>query len=154
MLGAYVMFIFSFTTMTSEESVFAGGLLGIALGLPPVVFFVASFVSNNPTSIRSSLIAWGLWLIPVLVIGLFDLATGLVAGFGAGGVVALRMEKSASRLARVGAVVACAVYTYIVQRIAPEFGLFAGAPLPFLAIAAVDSYVERFGPPAPADVSP
>lgn len=145
MLLSYLLFVYSLAALSGEETEFAGALLGIALGLVPGVFVVAAFVSQNQTTVRSGLAATGLWLVVALPLALVDLATGLVAGFGLGGVVAFRLGQGNTRRSRVIAVLLCVVYTFIVQRISPRLGLFAGAPLPFLAIAAADMYVERAG---------
>lgn len=144
MVLSYVMFIYALVAASGDEVVFAGGLLGIALGLVPAVFAVAAFVSNNPRSLLSVLGASALWLVVTLIIGAGSLPVGLVAGYGAGGVLAFRLGPDHTRSSRTVAVVLCATYTLVLQRLLPEVGLFAGAPLPFAAIAAADLYRERF----------
>jgi hypothetical protein len=37
----------------------------------------------------------------------------------------------------------CVVYVIALQRLLPEVGLFAGAPLPFVAIILADLYREK-----------
>jgi hypothetical protein len=67
-----------------------------------------------------------------------------VAGFGAGGVFAIRLPPGRGGRSRVIAVVIAVLYAIALQRLLPEVGLFAAAPLPFLAIALADLYDERF----------
>ena len=143
MLMAYVVFVFAASLMLGEETVFAGGLLGIGLGLVPLVFAAAAFVSGNSTTLRSALAASGLWFVVAVPLFFFDFPTALVAGFGAGGIVAFRREPEHSWKTRAVAVAICAVYTFALQRLSLSLGLFAGAALPFLAIAAADIYKER-----------
>lgn len=142
MIAVYAIFIYSLAAASGDEVIFAGGLLGIGLGLVPGVFAVAAFVSQHPTVVKATLKASGLWVLAVLVF-FFDLPTGLVAGFGAGGVVAFRLGKANSYRVRSVAVALCAIYTFLVLRISPELGLFAGAPLPFIVIGFADMYTER-----------
>ncbi len=145
MVMSYVLFIYALVAASGEEVVFAGALLGIGLGLVPAVFAVAAFVTQRENSFLSTLGASALWLFFALLIGLGNLPTGLVAGYGAGGVVAFKLGPRHTRGARAVAVTVTAAYTLVLQRILPEVGLFAGAPLPFLAIAIADIYRERFG---------
>ena len=142
MVVTYVVFLYSLAAASGGEAIFAGGVLGIGLGLVPGVFAAAAFVSQNPSIIRSTLKATGLWIAMTLIL-FFDLPTALVAGFGAGGVVAFRKVEPATYKSRVLAVATCVVYTFVLNRIFPQVGLFAGAPLPFAAIGFADMYMER-----------
>lgn len=142
MTATYVVFLYSLVVASGEETVFAGGLLGIALGLVPGVFAVGAFVSQSPSVIKATLKASGLWVAGVAIF-FFDLPTGLVAGFGAGGVLAFRLRTKNSYRARAIAIALCVIYTFVLLRVAPEVGLFAGAPLPFIAIGLADMYTER-----------
>jgi hypothetical protein len=144
MLASYLMFIWALVAAGGEETTFAGGLFGIALGLVPGVFAVAAFVSQNPRSLASTLVATLLWFVFAIPIGIGNVPTGLVAGFGAGGVVAFRISPDHMRRSRIIAIGITVVYTIAMQRLLPRVGLFAAAPLPFLAIALADIYDERF----------
>lgn len=143
MFASYLLFIYALVAASGEETVFAGALLGIGLGLVPAVFLVAAFVSNNPRAAASTLAAIALWLVVTLPLGLINLPTGLVAGYGAGGIVAFRLGPVHTRKSRVIAVALVIVYTLALQRLLPEVGLFAGAPLPFIGIAIADEYRTR-----------
>lgn len=141
MLFSYGMILFAF--VAGSESVFAGGVLGIGLGLVPVVFAACGFVSRGAHVLRRALLATGIWSVVAIPIGIVDLPTGLVAGFGGGGIVSLDGGRHHLWQARVIAVVAAAVYTFALQLVSPEAGVFGGAPLPFLAIAVADIWAER-----------
>jgi hypothetical protein len=143
MLLSYLLFIYSYAALSGEEVTYAGGLAGIAFGLVPGVFIVCAWVSQNPRTIRSAAAATGLWLVVTLPLAFVDLPAALVAGFGAGGAIAFHLYPHQSRRARLWAVAICVVYTVVLQRVSPELGLFAGAPLPFVAIMLADIYSER-----------
>lgn len=143
MLFSYAMFIFAFAVGSGDETVFAGGVLGIALGLIPGVFISAAYVSQHPRSLLAAMAATGIWLLVTIPIAFVDIPTGLVAGFGVGGIVAFRRREVHTWQSRAVAVGICVVYTFVLQRISPELGLLGGAPLPFLAIGVADVMKER-----------
>lgn len=147
LLASYLMFVWSFIVASGQETTFAGGLFGIALGLVPGVFAVAAFVSVNPRVVAATLIATIIWLVVTVPIAIGNIPTGLVAGFGAGGVFAFRLGERNTRGSRVVAVLITVFYTMVLQRFLPTVGLFAAAPLPFLAIALADIYKERLSEP-------
>lgn len=147
MLASFVMFIYALAAASGDETVFAGALVGIALGLVPGVFAVAAWVSQNPHSMASTLAASGLWFGFVLAIGFFSVPLALIAGFGAGGVVAFRSGPEHSKRSRSIAVALLVVYTAALLTFSTELGLFAGAPLAFVAIALADLYHERGAAP-------
>lgn len=143
MFLSHVLFIYALAAVSGDETIFAGALFGIGLGLVPGVFAVAAFVSQNPRAFLSTLGGSALWLVVTLPLAVISLPTGLVAGYGAGGIFAFRLAPVHSRKSRTLAVILCVVYVVALQRLLPEVGLFAGAPLPFLAIALADLYRER-----------
>lgn len=153
MLGSYFLFIYALAAASGSETTFAGGLLGIGLGLVPGVFAAAAWVSQNPHTIRSTLAASGFWLVAVLIIGYFSLPIGLIAGFGAGGVIAFRLGPEHSRRTRTIALALCVLYAAALMAISFQTGLFGAAPLPFVAIALADLYSERSAR-KPGEVSP
>lgn len=143
MFISHVLFIYALVAVSGDETIFAGALFGIGLGLVPGVFAVAAFVSQNPRAFLSTLGASALWFVVTLPLGVANLPTGLVAGYGAGGVVAFRLGAVHTRMSRAIAVIVCVVYVIALQRLLPEVGLFAGAPLPFVAIVLADIYREK-----------
>ena len=80
--------------------------------------------------------------IPVSAIA-SDAVTGLVAGLGAGGIVALRADVDHSWKARAIAVAAVAIYTAFLLRTIPEVALVIGPALPFTSIGIADHLSER-----------
>ena len=128
-----------------------GASLGVGLALVPLVFVVAAFMSQNDRAALSIAKASGLWVLIAVPIAYFGLISdllalfiaGLVTGFGAGGIVAFRLEQGQSRPRRVLAVALTAIYTYIIVSVSPVAGLFGGAVLPFVAIAFADEFGNR-----------
>lgn len=144
MLASYLMFLWSLVIATGNETAFAGGILGVGLGLVPAVFAVAAWVSQHPHTLGASLAACGFWLLAVIPIGIVNLPLALVTGFGLGGIAAFRLGLHADRKTRLIAVGLVVVYTLALQVLFPAVALFGSAPLPFLAIALADNYRERY----------
>ncbi len=140
---SYTMFIFGFAAASEDDTAFAGGLIGIATGLVPAVFGVLGAVSQRPRSIRNALLASLLWFAVGGPLAILDIPSGLVAGFGAGGVVALRRDPANTVVSRATAVAVCVVYVFVLGRIIPAAALMVGGVLPFLAIGAADSITDR-----------
>lgn len=140
---SYLMFIFGFATVSDGETTFGGGLLGIAGGLVPAVFLCVAAISQHERTIRAVLLASSLWIVFGLPLAILDIPSGLVAGFGAGAVVALRREPVHTTTSRAIAVAICVVYVFVLGRIIPEAALMVGAVLPIAAIGVADSIVER-----------
>lgn len=143
-LASYLLFIWSLSAAAGDETVFAGGLFGVALGLVPGAFAVAAFVSMHPRTLTATLAACATWVAVTAPIAIASVPVGLVAGFGAGAVIAFRLGPEHTRRSRVVAVLLALVYAIAVQAMFPAVGLFAAAPLPFLAVALADTYKERF----------
>ena len=140
---SYTMFIFGFAAASEGETAFAGGLIGIATGLVPAVLGCLAAVSQREKSIRTALVASFLWLTVGAPIAILDIPSGLVAGFGAGGLVALRRDPASTLSSRAAAVAVCVVYVFVLGRIIPAAALMVGAVLPFAAIGVADSIMER-----------
>jgi hypothetical protein len=140
---SYLMFVFGFATASEEDRVFAGGVLGIGLGMVPAVFACLAAISQREHTIRTALLATGLWVLIGGPIAIIDIPTGLVAGFGAGGVVSLRLEPAHTTTSRAIAVAACVVYVFALGRLIPAAALMVGSVLPFAAVGVADSYMER-----------
>lgn len=153
MIGSFVLFVYSLAAASGNENAFAGGLLGIGLGLVPAVFAAAAWASQNPNTVRSVVFATLLFFAAFLLIGYFSLPVALVAGYGAGGVVAFRLGPENSRRTRAIAVALSVIYTGALLTFSTALGLFAGAALPFLSIALADMYEERGTGPS-EEVSP
>jgi hypothetical protein len=143
MFFSFVLFAYALDAADNDETEFAGGVLGIAIGLVPAVFGCAAAVSNRPRPLRGTLLATLVWLVVAVPIALVDIPTGLVAGFGAGGVVALNRAPTATTSARSIAVAATTLYVLILQWLIPPAGLLVGAVLPLIAIGVADAITAR-----------
>jgi hypothetical protein len=120
------------------------GLVGV-----PVVFLVLAFISRHPQAPKATLKAMGLFLLVGLPVSLLSLPAGMVGGFGAGGVVALRLEPTDTTRARVWAVALSASYIMVVGQIVPPIDALVGSVFPFLAIGAADSITRKRAERAP-----
>ena len=132
----------------------AGGLSGegeesaalaLAVGLAgvPLVFLALAFISRHPRAPKATLKAMGLFLVVGIPVSLLSLPAGLVGGFGAGGLVSLRLEETDTIRARVWAVALSAAYIMVVGRIIPPIDALAGSIFPFLALGAADSIMKK-----------
>ena len=117
--------------------------LGIAL--VPFVFVVLAFASEHPRAPAAVVKAMGLTVligVPVAAIAA-DVVTGMVAGIGAGGTVALRADPVHSIKTRVWAVVAASIYTFVMVRVAGPIVLVAAPVFPFTILGLADHLAER-----------
>ena len=118
----------------------AGGLC-----LIPFVFIVLAMMSEQPRWPTSVLKAMGLTLligIPVSALAA-DAVTGIVAGVGAGGIAALRMDEGHSWKARAIAVAVACAYTFVLVRVGSALVLLPAPIFPFTAIGIADHLTER-----------
>jgi hypothetical protein len=119
--------------------------IAFGLALVPFVFVVLSFASGNPRApgavVKAMLLAAAVGIGVSALAG--DAVTGVVAGMGAGGAVALRFEPDHSRMARVLAVSAATAYAFLLMRVAGSAMLVAAPVLPFTSIGVADHIAER-----------
>lgn len=122
-----------------------GAAVALGLALVPFVFVVLAFMSEHPRAPGAVLRAMGLALLVGLPISALagDAVTGIVAGVGAGGVVALRADMAHSMKARALAVLIAAAYTYVLVRAAGPVALLPAPILPFTGIGIADHLSER-----------
>jgi hypothetical protein len=121
--------------------------LGLAVGLTvvPFVFVALAFLSEHPRAPGAVVRAMGWSLlvgIPVSALA-GDAVTGIVAGVGAGGIQALRMDAPQNWRARAWAVVVAAAYTFVLARIAGGLVLLPAPVFPLTAIGIADHLSER-----------
>lgn len=119
----------------------------IAFGLAwlPFVFVAGAFLSQHPAAPGAAAKAMGLSLlvgIPVSALA-GDAVTGLVAGVGAGGIVALRRDPLESLRARWVAIGIAAAYTFVLVRLAGGVVLLSAPVFPFTAIGIADHLSQR-----------
>ena len=121
--------------------------LGLAVGLTviPFVFVALAFLSEHPRAPGAVVRAMGWSLlvgIPVSALA-GDAVTGIVAGVGAGGIQALRMDEPQNWRARAWAVVVAAAYTFVLVRVAGGLVLLPAPIFPLTAIGIADHLSER-----------
>jgi hypothetical protein len=144
MIVCYFAILFGvFSGLSGEGDDGVALILAIGLAGVPAVFLVLAFVSRHPRASNATLKAMALFLAVGLPVSLLDLPAGLVGGFGAGGVVALRLEPTEATRARVWAVALSVAYILVVGRIVPPVAALAGSVFPLLAIGAADSIMRR-----------
>lgn len=122
-----------------------GAAIAFGLAIIPFVFIVLAFLSEHPRAPGAVLRAMGLALlvgIPVSALA-GDAVSGIVAGVGAGGIVALRADLAHSWKARAVAVFMAAAYTFILVRAAGAIALLPAPILPFTSIGIADHMSER-----------
>lgn len=123
----------------------AAAALTFGLALIPFVFIVLAFASGHPRAPSAVLKAMGLALligIPVSALAA-DAVTGIVAGVGAGGIVALRADDDHNWRARAIAVAAASAYTFVLVRTLGEMALLPAPIFPFTGIGIADHLSER-----------
>jgi hypothetical protein len=126
-----------------EPNTAAAFALGLAI--IPFVFIVLAFMSGHPRAPGAVVKGMALSLlvgIPVSALA-GDAVTGIVAGVGAGGIVALRMDVDHNWRARAIAVAVASVYTFALVRTAGAMALLAAPVLPLTGIGVADHLAER-----------
>jgi hypothetical protein len=121
--------------------------IGLAVGLTviPFVFVALAFLSEHPRAPGAVVRAMGWSLlvgIPVSALA-GDAVTGIVAGVGAGGIQALRMDYPQNWRARALAVLVASVYTFVLARLGGALVLLPAPIFPFTAIGVADHLSER-----------
>jgi hypothetical protein len=133
----------------------AGAALAVGLSLIPFVFIVLAFLSEHPKAPGAALRAMGLCLLVGIVVSAVasDGVTGIVAGVGAGGIVALRADPPQNWRPRAVGVLVAAVYAFTLARFAGAIVLLAAPVFPFTSIGIADHvmewWAERLDPETP-----
>jgi hypothetical protein len=120
-------------------------LVAFGLALIPIAFIALARLSEHPAATRAVLQATGLSLAVGAVVSAVaaDAVTGVVAGVGAGGVVALHRDDGSSWQLRVWGVALAAAYAFLLARTAGAIVLLPAPLLPFTAIGVADHVAER-----------
>jgi hypothetical protein len=129
----------------AAEAPAPGPLIAFGLCLIPFVFIALAFLSEHPRAAAASVKAMLLCLlvgIPASALAA-DAVTGLVAGMGAGGIVALRSDPGSSWRWRALAVAFATVYVFVTLRLAGDIVLIVAPALPFSAVGVADHLAER-----------
>jgi hypothetical protein len=146
-LVSYWSIILAFVLATEDaaESPEVGAAAPFALGLLliPFVFLVLAFASRHRRAPIAALKAVGLMVLLTLPTAVFLPAGGLLLGFAAGGILALRAEQWQRYSTRWIAVAVAVVYTLGVSVIAPPLGVFAGSVIPFVTLGVADHISDQ-----------
>lgn len=118
--------------------------VAFGVALLPFAFIVLAFSSEHPRAPGAVLRAMGLCLLVGTLVSAVavDAVTGLVAGVGAGGVVALRADPPHHWRARAAAVAVGTAYTFVLARVAGPVVLLAAPVFPFTGIGLADHITE------------
>ncbi len=139
---AFVVTDLEGTEIELDSSITAAGPFALGLALIPFAFLTLAFVSNHPRAPGAAFKAMMISVPASLAFGLFGLPVGLVAGFGMGGVLALRLDDVHRLKLRWLMVTGAILYTFIVGMISPQASLFAGGFIPFAASGLADMISE------------
>jgi hypothetical protein len=123
----------------------AGPLVAFGLASVPFVFLALAFLSGHPRAPGATVLAMTLALlagIPVSALAR-DAVTGIVAGMGAGGIAALRVDLVHDRWHRALAVAVASIFVFLLLRVDATVGLLLAPALPFTAIGVADHLTER-----------
>lgn len=119
--------------------------IAFGVALLPFVFVVGAFLSQHARAPQAAVRAMGMCLlvgIPVSALA-GDAVTGIVAGVGAGGIVALRRDEPENWKMRAGAIAMASAYTFVLVRAAGPIALLSAPVFPFTAIGLADWFAVR-----------
>lgn len=122
--------------------------LAFGLVVIPFVFLVLAVMSGRPRWPGAVAKAMGMALLVGLPVSALagDAITGIVAGVGAGGCIALRRDEGHSMRTRAAAVAFAALYTLVLVRSVSVLALLPAPVLPLTAIGVADHVSERRQP--------
>jgi hypothetical protein len=157
LVPAYWLMLAAFVSAATEKTggPSPGPAFAFGLAVVPFVFIVLAFLSGHPRApgavVKAMLLAIAIG-IPVSALAA-DAVTGMVAGVGAGGIVALRADPDHTWKARAIGVTVAAVYTFVLLRMAGEIALLAAPIFPFTSIGVADHLSERRRARQPAEAA-
>jgi hypothetical protein len=134
----------------------APAAIALGLCLVPLVLLVLAVASEHPHPRGAAVRAVGLCLlvgIPVSALAA-DAVTGIVAGVGAGGAVALRADPAHDWRLRAGAVALAAAYCFVLARTAGPVVVVMAPAFPFTGLGVADHLAEWRGDRARAPRGP
>ena len=122
----------------------AGPAIAFGLALLPFAFLVLAFASEHPRAPGAVVRAMGMSLLVAIPVSALaaDAVTGLVAGAGAGGLVALRADHDHDWRIRAGAIAIAAAYSFVLARVAGPVVLIAAPIFPFTGLGLADHFAE------------
>lgn len=145
LLVSYWLIVFAFVASETEDAPSGAPALAFGLALVPMVFVAVAAISRRPElggSIVAAMLLFVAVGLPATALAR-DAVSGLVAGFGAGGVVSLRREAHQGWRNRAWGVVAAATFTLVAVRVVPALGLIAAPIITLPSIGVADIYSDR-----------
>lgn len=123
----------------------ASAAIAFGLAVIPFVFMILAFGSAHPQAPGAVLRAMGLCLVVGIMVSAVaaDAVTGVVAGVGAGGVVALRKDLPHDWRTRATAVALAAAYAFVLARTSSAMVVLSAPVFPLTAIGMADHWSER-----------
>ncbi len=143
LLVSYSSLLVAIVATQSDTPDAAGPVFALGFAMVPVTFVAVAFISGRRSAPIAVLKAMGLWLLVALPLGLFNPVFGLCAGFGLGGIVALKELDKTRWQTRLVAVSLGAVYAFAMLFVFPAVGLISGGLLPFASLGFADYYSEH-----------
>jgi len=142
---SYAGILGAFVASGLDEGPNPGPALALGMAVLPLVFATAAYLSLDPRAATAVLKAVGLFFLLAVPVSALaqDAVSGLVAGFGAGAVVAVHRLPAHTWKSRAIAVGAATVYVFFLVRILPPLGIASAPLLPFTAVAVADYILER-----------
>ncbi|WP_370326888.1 hypothetical protein [Euzebya sp.] len=119
-----------------------GGPLALGLALVPLVLGVVAFGSRRHAAAGALLKAMGVFLVIGLPLCLLDVALGMLVGYGAAGIVALRPSDPPSTRWRWIALGGVALYVLVLLAFVPGLALLTASIVPFTVLGLVDQAWE------------
>jgi hypothetical protein len=152
----YWLMLAGLVALASDDADTEAPASAVAFGLAmvPFVFVVLAFLSEHPRAPLASVKAMGLALVVGIVVSALagDAVTGIIAGVGAGGVVALRRDDAHTTGSRAGGVAVAALYTFVLVRTVGAPALIPAVAFPLSALGIADHLSERRAERASAPV--
>jgi hypothetical protein len=143
MTASYWLVVFAAAAGSAEDGPSSTQPFTLGLILVPFAFIALAFLTRQRDASWAVVKAMGLFLVVGLPIGLFNVVIGMVAGFGAGAVVAVRTEEGVPyRKPRSIGVLVAVLYTLAMLAFVPPLGVFTGSVVPFAAVGIADQIVE------------
>lgn len=142
---SYAGILGAFVASGLDDGPNPGPPLALGMAVLPMVFATAAYLSLNPRAATAVLKAVGLFFLLAVPVSALaqDAVSGLVAGYGAGAVVAVDRLPTHTWQSRAVAVGAATVYVFLLVRLIAPLGIASAPLLPFTAVAVADYILER-----------
>lgn len=146
---AYWAMLIGLIAFASDDSTVsdatASGAIAFGLAVIPFVFIALAFLSGHPRAPGAVVKAMALSLLVGIIVSAVaaDAVTGIVAGVGAGGIVALRFDLPHDWKTRATGVAIATLYTFVLARSVSGLVLLSAPAFPLTAIGLADHWAER-----------